>query len=116
MQSLQYKTLPFTMQFLSEDQIQTSVSSLRNAGIIDLASTLYTRLDNLSAPRLTNRNQEKYVTLMSQDGRVPLTAENKLTQFSPSCPTSRTFLLVCPWNRHDLGLPDFAEDARSMVD
>ncbi|KAG1791285.1 uncharacterized protein BJ212DRAFT_1307617, partial [Suillus subaureus] len=45
-----------------------------------------------------------------------ITTEDKLTQFSPARPTRQTFLIVRPWNRHDLGLPDFADDAQSVDD
>ncbi|KAG0705298.1 hypothetical protein DFH29DRAFT_1077702 [Suillus ampliporus] len=69
-----YKPPPCMQPSLSEDQMQMSVSSLRNATIVELACTLYTQLDNLSASRFAN--------------------QDKLIQFSPARPTSQTFLLI----------------------
>jgi hypothetical protein len=43
-----------------------------------------------------------------------ITARDKLTQFSSAWPTWQTFLLIRPWNLHDIELPSFG-DTRSMV-
>ncbi|KAG1732012.1 uncharacterized protein EDB91DRAFT_1152917, partial [Suillus paluster] len=117
---------------LSADEMQTSVSSLRHAGAVGLASKLYSTLDSLSAPRFANRRlhlpciafsvkqvrrqprqgQETYTTYeVKADGLRDLliTTEDKLVQFSQARPIPQTFLLVLPWNRSLLELPDFAE-------
>ncbi|KAG0701294.1 hypothetical protein DFH29DRAFT_852779 [Suillus ampliporus] len=128
-----YKAPPCTPPALSEYQIQASISSLRNAAVVELALTLYTRLDNLNAPRFANRrlqlpciafpitevrrrhreDQETCFTYYVKAHGLQdllITTEARLVQFSPARPTQQTFLLVRPWNRHDLGLPDFADD------
>ncbi|KAG0706091.1 hypothetical protein DFH29DRAFT_1025833 [Suillus ampliporus] len=118
-------------------RIQTSVLSLRNADIVDLASTLYAQLDSMNTPRFANRrlrlpcvafsvtelrrrrgqDQEKFFTYeVKADGLDDLliTTEDKLIRFSPARPTLQTFLIIRPWKRHDLGLPDFADDAQNV--
>ncbi|KAG2745544.1 hypothetical protein P692DRAFT_201076752 [Suillus brevipes Sb2] len=135
-----YKPLSSTLSFPSEDQLlQTSALSLWDAAVVKLSSTLYTQLDNLSAPRFSNRRlhlpciafpvtavrrsrgQDRMSHLaycVKADGLDDLliTTEDKLTQFSPARPTRQTFLIVRPWNRHDLGVPDFADDTQSDDD
>jgi len=51
-----YKAAPHprTLLSLAEDKIEASVCSLQNAGVVELASALYTLLDNLCAPRFAN--------------------------------------------------------------
>ncbi|KAG2348214.1 hypothetical protein BDR05DRAFT_506179 [Suillus weaverae] len=50
-----YATLPYTVPPRSEDDIQTTVSSLRrNTRVVNLASKLYDELASLSAPRFAN--------------------------------------------------------------
>ncbi|KIK45786.1 hypothetical protein CY34DRAFT_37252, partial [Suillus luteus UH-Slu-Lm8-n1] len=44
-----------------------------------------------------------------------VTTEDKLTQFSPARPTRQTFLIIRPWNRHDLGVPDFMRALKLVV-
>lgn len=69
--------------------------------------------------RRRGQDPEKYFTYdVKGDGLDDLlvTAEDKLIQFSPARPTQQTSLLVRPWNCHDLGLPDFEDDARSAGD
>src|SRR5882757_6568958 len=108
--------------------MRTSVSLLQNAAIVELASTLYTTLDNLTAPRFANRRlhlpciafrithvrsthrqgQETHITYQVKENGLrdlPITTEDKLVQFSRTRPSRQTFSLVHPWNRHDLGLP-----------
>jgi hypothetical protein len=117
--------------FLSEDEIHTSVSSLRNAGVVELSSTLYISLDNLSAPRFANsrlhlpcivfpisevKRRRGLTYSVKADGLQDLliTTEDRLVVFSPARPAQQTFLLVRPWNRYDLGLPDFADETKSV--
>jgi hypothetical protein len=134
-----YKLPPCTLPYPSEDQMQMSVLSLRDSVVVELASTLYARLDNLTAPRFANRRLHlpciafPVTELRRRRGQDPencftydvkadglddllVTTQDKLVQFSPARPTQQTFLLVRPWNRYDLGLPDFEDDARSAGD
>ncbi|KAG1768815.1 hypothetical protein EDD22DRAFT_211246 [Suillus occidentalis] len=124
-----YKALPCTLQSLSEDDIQMSISSLRHLMPVDLVLRLYARLDNLNAPRFGNcrlqlpciafrvtvvkrsRAQDQETHEVKADGLHDLliTTEDKLIQFSSPRPTMQTLLLVRPWNRQLLELPDFAE-------
>ncbi|KAG2119604.1 heterokaryon incompatibility protein-domain-containing protein [Suillus discolor] len=133
-----YKAPPFTLSSLPGDEMRTSVSKLRNTVAVELASKLYTLLDNLSVPRFTNyrlllpciafpvtkvrqRHGQHgiYFTYdIEADGLQDLliTTENTLTQFSPAQPTPQKFFLIRPWDRHDLGLPDFSDDAQSVLE
>ncbi|KAG2152801.1 hypothetical protein DEU56DRAFT_907981 [Suillus clintonianus] len=128
-----YKALPCALPLLSEEDIQTSVSWLKNAVDIDVALKLYNLLDNLGAPRFANRrlhlpciaftvtqvrrrraqDQEGYFAYeVKADGlrRMVITTEDKLTQFSREKPTLQTLLLVRPWHPYLLELPDFADN------
>ncbi|OAX42704.1 hypothetical protein K503DRAFT_308375 [Rhizopogon vinicolor AM-OR11-026] len=136
-----YEATSCTLPFISEDEMQTSVSSLRDAGVVSLASELYTILDNLNAPRFSHRrlhlpciafritevrliqtyaqDQETCATYeVKADGLrdLQITTDDKLAQFSPARPTWQTFLLVRPWNRYLLGLPDAADDTQDVED
>ncbi|KAG2346810.1 hypothetical protein BDR05DRAFT_981412 [Suillus weaverae] len=134
-----YKSPPYSPPFLSEDQMQTSISSLRDAILVKLASTLYARLDNLSAPRFANRRLHLPciafpVTAVrrrrSRDGEshptyevkadglqdMSITTEDKLVQFSRARSTRQPFLLVRPWSRYDLELSDLVDEAQSADD
>jgi hypothetical protein len=116
---------------LSEDQIQTVVSSLRNAVPPELASNLYTLLDNTSAPRFANcrlhlpciafrvtevrkklssAQETNFTYGVKADGLYDLLidTEETMIQFSRARPTWQTVLLVRPWNRYLLELPSFA--------
>ncbi|KAG0701101.1 hypothetical protein DFH29DRAFT_580527 [Suillus ampliporus] len=132
---------PCTLPYLSEDKIQTLVSSLRSAVTVELASKLYTTFDNLSAPRFTNRrlhlpcivfrateirrrhgqtqDSETHFTYgVKADGLhgLLITTEETLIQFSPARPPLQTFLLVHPWTRDLLELPDPVDDTQSVED
>ncbi|KAG2357258.1 hypothetical protein BDR07DRAFT_1612605 [Suillus spraguei] len=129
-----YKAPPCMPPLLSEDEIQISVFALQNTVAVESAPKLYTLLDNLSAPRFANsRLQLPCITFLVTEVRrrrgqnlqsydvkadglqdLLITTGDKLVQFSRTKPTRQTFLLVRPWNRHDLGLPDFADDAYSV--
>jgi hypothetical protein len=41
-----------------------------------------------------------------------MSTEDRLPQFSHARPTRQSFLLVRPWDRHLLGLPDFEDDTQ----
>ncbi|KAG2747749.1 hypothetical protein P692DRAFT_201866738 [Suillus brevipes Sb2] len=123
-----YKAPPCTLPSLSEDDIQTSMISLRHRIAVQLAVRLYAWLDNLSAPRFANCRLHLpcivfCVTAVRQSGQdqgiyeakvdglhdLQITTEDKLIEFSSPRPTMQTLLLVRPWNRQLLGLADFAE-------
>ncbi|KAG0695824.1 hypothetical protein DFH29DRAFT_1072363 [Suillus ampliporus] len=132
-----YEAPPYTLPSLSEDEIQTSVSSLRDSGDVELALRLYSTLDYLSAPRFAHRRlQLPCITFPvtevrrrpSQDQGTHFTyqvkadglhdllidTEDRLVQFSQARPTQQSFLLVRPWDRGLLGLPDFSDDTQSV--
>ncbi|KAG0693793.1 hypothetical protein DFH29DRAFT_1073143 [Suillus ampliporus] len=134
-----YEAAPYTLSSLSEDDMQTSVSSLRNAGAVELSSILYHKLESLSPARFAHRrlhlpciafpitevrrrrsqDQETYVTFeVKADGLrdLQITTEDKLLQFSRARPTRQKILLVCPWDRRLLELPDYADDSPSIDD
>ncbi|KAG1789035.1 uncharacterized protein HD556DRAFT_828571 [Suillus plorans] len=131
-----YEAPPCILPSLSEDEMQVSVSNLRSAAVVELAVALYAQLDNLCAPRFANRrlllpcitflvtgvrrhglHRETYFTYdIKADGLqdLSITTEDKLTQFSQARPSRQTFLLVRPWNHHDLGLSDFSDDMQTV--
>jgi len=127
-----YKTPPYTLPSLSEDEIQTSVSLLRNSEAMESASKLYTLLDQMNAPRFANcrlhlpciafrvtavkrshtQDQDSHGAYeVKADGlhNLLITTEDKLIPYSWTFSTRQTFLLVRPWDRDLLELPDFAE-------
>ncbi|KAG2349796.1 hypothetical protein BDR05DRAFT_972738 [Suillus weaverae] len=104
-----------------------SFSTLQNVITVESALKLYTILDNLNTPHFaTSRLQLPCITFPVIEVRrrhgqgqestftYDVKADNKLIQFSWARPTQQTFLLICPWNHQDLGLPDFADDMESM--
>ncbi|KAG1770592.1 heterokaryon incompatibility protein-domain-containing protein [Suillus placidus] len=130
---------PCALPYLSEDDIQTAVSSLRDTVAADQALKLYTLLENVTAPRFANcrlrlpciafpvtevrwkpgpAQKMTFTYEVKADGLNDLliTTEEKLVQFSRFRPTRQTFLLVLPWDRRLLELPDFADDAKSLGD
>ncbi|KAG1897950.1 uncharacterized protein F5891DRAFT_956243 [Suillus fuscotomentosus] len=134
-----YEAPPFTLPSLLGDVMRRSVSKLRNTVAVELASKLYTLLDNLSLPRFTNYRLQLpciafpvtkvrqrhgqhggiyYTYDVEADGLQDLliTTENTLTQFSPAQPTPQKFFIIRPWDRHDLGLPDFSDDAQRVLE
>ncbi|KAG1758674.1 heterokaryon incompatibility protein-domain-containing protein [Suillus occidentalis] len=132
-----YAAPPCALPYLSEDEIQTAVSSLRHTVAMDDASKFYDQLANMSYPRFSNCRlrlpciifpvtevrrrpgaaQETLFTYgVRADGLCDLliTTEQTLVQFSRARPTRQTFLLALPWDRRLLELPDFADDAESL--
>jgi hypothetical protein len=108
-----YKAPPHTLLSLSDDQIESSISSLRNVVPVDLASKLYNLLDNFSAPRFANcRLQLPCLAFHVTDVRVrrgrardqmAVTYEVKadglndlLITTDDNLPTRQTLLLVYP--------------------
>ncbi|KAG1780725.1 hypothetical protein EV702DRAFT_1000373 [Suillus placidus] len=133
-----YKAPPYTPPFLSEGDIQTSICLLRQTVAVDLALKLYALLDNLNAPRFANcrlqlhciafrvtavtqrpiEHEETYFTYeVKADGLrdLQITTED-LLQFSRGRRARQSFLLVRPWDRRLLELPDDADDIKSMDD
>ncbi|KAG2140532.1 uncharacterized protein EDB93DRAFT_1297267 [Suillus bovinus] len=130
-----YKAPPYTAPSLSEDDIQTSISSLRRIPAVNLALKLYALLDNLNAPRFGNcrlhlpciafrvtavklsraQDQEIKICKVKADGLHDLliTTKDKVNQFSSPRPAMQTLLLVRPWNRYLLEPPDFEEPSGS---
>jgi hypothetical protein len=134
-----YAAPSYALPHLSEDEIQIAVSSLRDTVAVDQALKLYTLLENVSAPRFAHRRlhlpcisfhvtevrwkarsarETSFTYAVKADGLDDLliTTEDKLIQFSQLRPTRRTFLLVLPWDRRLLELPDFDDDAESLGD
>ncbi|KAG2085059.1 heterokaryon incompatibility protein-domain-containing protein [Suillus cothurnatus] len=124
-----YAAPPCVLPYLSEDEIQIAVSSLRDTVVVDQALKLYTLLEILHLPcisfhvtevrRKPGPAQETSFTFaVKADGLddMLITTEEKLIQFSRFRPTRQTFLLVLPWDRRLLELPDFADDAESLGD
>ncbi|KAG2087180.1 uncharacterized protein F5147DRAFT_764851 [Suillus discolor] len=130
-----YRALPCTIPSLSKDEIQSSVSLLRNDVTQQLASKLYTILDNLNAPRFANCRLRLpcitfSLTKVKRRAGTPctyhikanglqdleITTANTLVEFWPGKSTSQKFLVIRPWNRHDLGLPDFADEMQNTDD
>ncbi|KAG1793194.1 uncharacterized protein HD556DRAFT_525963 [Suillus plorans] len=126
-----YATPPRTLPSLSEDEIQTTISSLRqNSMAVEFASELYDRLDNTSAARFANcrlrlpcmafRVTEVGLSYdPSQETRYEVKADGlcdllvttvqPIVQFSQTRPTQQAFVLVHPWDRSLLELPDFTD-------
>ncbi|KAG2340644.1 WD40 repeat-like protein [Suillus weaverae] len=133
-----YKAPSYTLPSLSEDEMQDSVSTLRNTVAMELASNLYTLLENISVPRFANArlqlpciafpltevrrstggDGDKFTYEVKADGLQDLlvTTEDKLVQFSPARRTRQSFLLIRPWNRYDLELVDFTDESQSVDD
>ena len=107
---------PRTLLSLSEDKIEASVCSLPNAGVVELASALYTLLDNLCARRFANSRLQlpsiEFSITEVQQRRGPdrhpcltygvktdslqallITTEDSLIHFGPA---EQTFLLLRP--------------------
>ncbi|KAG2347912.1 hypothetical protein BDR05DRAFT_592119 [Suillus weaverae] len=126
-----YATPPCTLPSLSEDQIQTTTSSLRkNPVAVDLASKLHDRLDDTSAARFANcrlhlpciafrvtnvslsygpSQETRYEVKANGLDDLLITTKEPIVQFSRTKPTQQTFVLVRPWDRSLLELPDFAD-------
>ncbi|KAG1843423.1 hypothetical protein C8R48DRAFT_678764 [Suillus tomentosus] len=132
-----YTPPPCTPSPLSEDHIHTQITSLRQTVAADLALQFYEQLEQLRAPRFANCRlhlpcisfrvtevrrsrglaQEIPITYrIKADGLHDLliTTNDTLVQFSRTKPIRRAFLLVRPWDRYLLGVPDFADDTESM--
>ncbi|KAG0703991.1 hypothetical protein DFH29DRAFT_1039962 [Suillus ampliporus] len=143
---ISYATPPCKLPSLSGDKIQSSVSSLRGAVTLESASRFYQKLDSQSAPhfvhrrlrlpcivfpvteamilvteaRRPGRNQNIYTYAVKADRLhdLQITMEDKLTPFSQERPPPpwQTLLLVRPWSRHLLELPDPGDNTQKVED
>jgi hypothetical protein len=128
-----YQVPPCKLPPLPEHEMQSSVSSLREAGAVDLASHTYnTLLRNISAPRFAAQRlhlpciafnvrevrrvlrpapEVHYTYGLKADGLHDLfiTTDQILVQFWLARPTEQKFVLVRPWDRSLLELPEFVE-------
>jgi len=134
-----YKAPPYTVPSLSEGDIQMSISSLRHVMAVNLALELYTLLDDRDPPRFANcrlhlpcivfpvtevirrptEDMETCFTYQVKADRLhdlKITMKRKLPQFSRGRPARQSFLLVRPWDRRLLELPDYANDTESVDD
>ena len=125
-----YKALPHTLPSLSEDEIQTSISSLRKIVAVDSACKLYNLLENLSAPRFANcRLHLPCITFTvtevirghAQNQKVTYEVKVKglmdlLIITEDKLPARQTLLLIYPWNRDLLELPSPAPDTQNVED
>ncbi|KAG2367075.1 heterokaryon incompatibility protein-domain-containing protein [Suillus spraguei] len=129
-----YTTPSRTLPPLSEDDIHTQVSSLRESVSTALASKMYDQLGQLSAPRFANcrlhlpcisfrvtevrRKRGSAEYRIKADGLHDLfiTTAETLVQFSWAKPVQQTFLLIRAWDRDLIWVPDFADQPDSTDD
>ncbi|KAG2349975.1 hypothetical protein BDR05DRAFT_955819 [Suillus weaverae] len=135
-----YKVPPYTPPPLSEDDMQTSVSALRDVVAADSALTLYSVLRNLDHPRFANsRLQLPCIAFLLTEVRLrpdqdqgrcfiydvkadglqdlQITTVDSLIEFSPRRPAARQrLLLIRPWNRYDLDLLDSEDESQGLDD
>ncbi|KAG2160226.1 uncharacterized protein EDB93DRAFT_1217741 [Suillus bovinus] len=134
-----YQYPPYVPPPLSEDEIQTSVSSLRDVVSVDSASELYALLNKQSPPRFAYRrlqlpcmvfrvthirqnptqDKQSYITYeVKADGLRDLSIKTKdqLKQFWPGRLMQTEVLLVRPWSRHLLELSALADESQSVED
>ncbi|KAG2356765.1 hypothetical protein BDR07DRAFT_1422353 [Suillus spraguei] len=108
---ISYATPPCDLPSLSEQMIQTAVSSLRNIVPVNLAWKLYSLLENMSAPLFANcRLRLPCIAFrVTEVKRKRGSTAHSMYGFSRARPTRQTFFLVRPWDRRLLELPNFAE-------
>ncbi|KAG1809948.1 uncharacterized protein HD556DRAFT_1316868 [Suillus plorans] len=134
-----YEHSPYKPPHLSEDEIQTLVSSLRNVVSVDSASELYTLLSRLPRPRFADsrlhlpcmvfrvtdirqshaRGEQSHFTYEVKAvglHDLSITTKEKLTEFWPGRRIRPEVFLVRPWNRDLLKLPALADETQSVED
>jgi hypothetical protein len=135
-----YRAPPSTLSLLSEDQMQKSVASLRDAVDAELASRLYQIFASISmsAPQFVARRlrlpcivftvtsvsrrredqQSACTFVVKADGLLELliTTEDMSTHLSRARSSRQSFLIVRPWDRSLLELPDLADPPDSVED
>ncbi|KAG1728160.1 uncharacterized protein EDB91DRAFT_1350176 [Suillus paluster] len=126
-----YEFPPCAQPSVSEDEIKSSLSSLRGIVAPESALKLYQTLDRLSTPRFAHRRlllpcivfpvteasrrpgQDHDTYEVKADGihDLHITIKDKFIPFSQARPppTWQTLLLVRPWSRDLLGLPNLGE-------
>jgi len=131
-----YAAPPRVLPSLSEDEIQTAICSLKNTAAARLAPRFLTLVENLSAARFAHRRlhlpcivfpvtevrqqrSSAQETLCTYEVKVDglhdllITSNQMLVQISRARPTRQKLLLVHPWDRRLLRLPEFTEDGDS---
>ncbi|KIK34673.1 hypothetical protein CY34DRAFT_37297, partial [Suillus luteus UH-Slu-Lm8-n1] len=128
-----YKAPPYIYPSLSTEELNESVSSLRDTGVVQLASKLYSKLDSLHAPRFVHRRLHLFciafrvtdIRRKSPQGQDPdscvtyevkagglrdllITTKDKLLLARPA-----QFFLIRPWD-HKHGLVD-SERALQLI-
>jgi hypothetical protein len=138
-----YGTAPYVLPYLSEGDIQTSISLLQHDVDADLASRLYHKLNSLRTPQFMARRlhlpclvfpvtdvmrkdreegQTQFTFTIKANGLqdLSITTEDKtmMSQFLRARRAPQATLLVRPWDRSLLELPDFADlfDTENMDD
>ncbi|KAJ8584998.1 hypothetical protein M405DRAFT_773473 [Rhizopogon salebrosus TDB-379] len=134
-----YEIASCTIPSPSEDEIQTAVSSLLNTTAVEPASNLYTVLCDMKTPRfaqrrlslscivfpvtaVTRRYDEDHATYFAYDVKTEglkdlvIITEDKSVRSSRRRPARQGSLLVRPWDRSLLELPDLADDTQSVDD
>lgn len=126
-----YKAPPYIYPSLSTEELNESVSSLRDTGVVQLASKLYSKLDSLHAPRFVHRRLHLFciafrvtdIRRKSPQGQDPdscvtyevkagglrdllITTKDKLLLARPA-----QFFLIRPWDHSLLESPDDAHSA-----
>ncbi|KAG1878755.1 hypothetical protein C8R48DRAFT_830519 [Suillus tomentosus] len=128
-----YATPPHALPSLSlsEGQIQTTISSLReNPMVVNMALDFYDRLDNTSAARFSNcrlhlpcivfpvtqvglsystSQETRYEVKADGLDDLLITTKKPIVQFLRTRPNQQTFMLVRPWDRSLLELSDFVD-------
>jgi hypothetical protein len=127
-----YQVPPCKLPVLPEDEMQSLVTSLRKTMAVDFASNLYTRLRNVSAPRFAAQRlhlpciafnvrevrrvrspalETHFTYRVKADGLHDLfiNTNETLVQFWPVRPIEQKYVLVRPWDRSLLELPEFVE-------
>ncbi|KIK49082.1 hypothetical protein CY34DRAFT_39259, partial [Suillus luteus UH-Slu-Lm8-n1] len=131
---ISYAAPPCALPLLSEDEIQTAISSLRSIVAVGFASKLYTLLENTNTPRFAHcrlhlpciafrvtevkrrRGQAtNFAYGVKADGLQDLvvTTDETLIQFSRARPTQQVFFLVRPWDQEELSV-DSEAHSRSL--
>ncbi|KIK31576.1 hypothetical protein CY34DRAFT_103097, partial [Suillus luteus UH-Slu-Lm8-n1] len=127
-----YRVPPCKLPVLPEDEMQSLVTSLRKTVAVDFASNIYTQLRNVSAPRFAaqrlhlpciafNVTEVRRVRSPALETHftyrvkadvlhdLSISTNETLVQFWPARPIEQTYVLVRPWDRSLLELPEFAE-------
>jgi hypothetical protein len=134
-----YQVPPYKLPVVTEDEMQSLVSSLRKTVAVDFALNLNTQLRDMNAPRFAAQRlhlpciafnvrevrrvpnpapETQFTYRVKADGlrSLDITTEETLAQFWPARPIERKFILVRPWDRSLLELPDFGDNTEIEED